>query len=173
MKLIIIINIINTSVKLGLGTLILIGVLVYLIFMLLLYRQKKLKERLKKETSQRQKDLALFKNKVYLAALFLEEEISKTLGEINLNDSDWDDFIELVNHQNHQFVERLMQAYPNLTKGDVQICCLTKQGFSNQVIAILMNQQAASYARRKSRIKQEKMNGLTDERSFEEIINSL
>ncbi len=66
-----------------------------------------------------------------------------------------------------------MQQYPNLTKGDVQICCLTKLGFNNQVIAIMMNQQAASYARRKSRIKQEKMNGLTDERSFEELIDAL
>jgi hypothetical protein len=36
-----------------------------------------------------------------------------------------------------------------------------------------MNQQSASYARRKSRIKQEKMNGLNDERSFEEIINGI
>lgn len=36
-----------------------------------------------------------------------------------------------------------------------------------------MNQQTASYARRKSRIKQEKMNGFEDERSFEEIINNL
>ena len=67
----------------------------------------------------------------------------------------------------------LMEKYPTLTKSDLQICCLTKQGFSNQVISILMNLQTNSYARRKSRIKQEKMNGLEDERSFEEIINNL
>ena len=36
-----------------------------------------------------------------------------------------------------------------------------------------MNMQSASYARRKSRIKQEKMNGLQDERSFEEIISEI
>ena len=66
-----------------------------------------------------------------------------------------------------------LEQYPNLTKSDLQICCLTKQGFSNQVISILMNQQTASYARRKSRIKQEKMNGLNDDRSFEEIISEI
>jgi hypothetical protein len=36
-----------------------------------------------------------------------------------------------------------------------------------------MNLQTNSYARRKSRIKQEKMNGLEDERSFEEIVNEI
>lgn len=63
--------------------------------------------------------------------------------------------------------------YPALTKSDLQICCLTKQGFSNQVISIQMNLQTNTCTLHKSRIKQEKMNGLEDERSFEEIINEL
>ena len=71
------------------------------------------------------------------------------------------------------FTQRLLEQYPNLTKSDLQICCLTKQGFSNQVISILMNIQTGSYARRKSRLKQEKMDGLNDDRSFEEIINDI
>lgn len=151
-----------------------IGVLLtYLVLMLLLLRQKSLKDRLKKEKSQHQMDLALLKNKVYLAAQALAEVISTPPVEFNLQDGDWDDFIELVNHLHHGFVIRLLEKFPTLTKGDVQICCLTKLGFSNQVISILMNQQAASYARRKSRIKQEKMNGVQDERSFEEIIEAL
>lgn len=151
-----------------------IGVLLtYLVLMLLLLRQRNLKDRLKKEMAQHQMDLALLKNKVYLAAHALAEVISTPPVELNLQDADWDDFIELVNHLHQGFVKRLLAKYPNLTKGDVQICCLTKQGFNNQVIAVLMNQQAASYARRKSRIKQEKMNGVQDERSFEEIIEAL
>lgn len=154
--------------------LLIIGVLLtYLILMLLLLRQKSLKDRLKKEKSQHQMDLALLKNKVYLAAQALAEVISTPPVEFNLQDVDWDDFIELVNHLHQGFVKRLLAKYPNLTKGDVQICCLTRLGFSNQVISTLMNQQAASYARRKSRIKQEKMNGMQDERSFEEIIEAL
>jgi hypothetical protein len=36
-----------------------------------------------------------------------------------------------------------------------------------------MNIQTPSYARRKSRIKQEKMNGLNDDRSFEEMIEDI
>ena len=153
--------------------LIFVVLLTYLILMLLLLRQKSLKDRLKKEVALHQMDLALLKNKVYLAAQALAEVISTPPVEFNLQDADWDDFIELVNHLHHGFVKRLLAKYPNLTKGDVQICCLTRLGFSNQVISILMNQQAASYARRKSRIKQEKMNGVQDERSFEEIIEAL
>ena len=154
--------------------LLIIGVLLtYLVLMLLLLRQKSLKDRLKREVALHQMDLALLKNKVYLAAHALAEVILTPPVEFNLQDADWDDFIELVNHHHQGFVKRLLEKFPTLTKGDVQICCLTKLGFSNQVIATLMHQQAASYARRKSRIKQEKMNGVQDERSFEEIIEAL
>ena len=71
------------------------------------------------------------------------------------------------------FTQKLLAKYPTLSKGDLQICCLTRQGFSNQVIAILMNLQNNSFARRKYRIKQDKMNGAEDERSFEDIINDV
>ena len=153
--------------------LILGGLLAYLFVVLLLLRQKTLSAKLKTEEMKNQLESALNKNKVYVTALALAEQITASTLDFNLKDGEWDDFIELVDKLHGGFIQRLLANYPTLTKGDLQICCLTKQGFSNQVIAILMNQQTASYARRKSRIKQEKMNGLNDERSFEEIINSL
>jgi len=173
MKFLVIINILKTPIEMNVGVLVLVVLLIYLVFLLLLWQQRKLSKRLKKETSQHQFDLALMRNKVHLAATALADEVLSSSAEFKLNDSDWDDFIELVNNYHHGFVAQLLSKYPSLNKGDVQICCLTKQGFSNQVIANLMNQQSASYARRKSRIKQEKMNGLNDERSFEEIINGI
>ncbi len=151
----------------------LVGVLlVVLAMVLLLLRQKTLSQRLKEEEVKNQLETALKKNKVYITALALAEQITASTLDFDLKETDWDDFIELVNKLYGNFVQRLLAKHPTLTKGDLQICCLTKQGFNNQVIAILMNQQTASYARRKSRIKQEKMNGFEDERSFEEIINS-
>lgn len=149
------------------------GLLVALAVVLLLLRQKTLSQRLKEEEVKNELETALKKNKVYVTALALAEQITASSLDFNLKESDWDDFIELVNHRHQGFVKRLLEKFPTLTKGDVQICCLTKMGFSNQVISILMNQQAASYARRKSRIKQEKMNGVQDERSFEEIISEI
>lgn len=152
----------------------LIGLLLTaLILTLLLLHQKSLKQRLKEEEAKNQIEVALKKNKVYLAALALTEQITASTLDFNLTEDDWKDFVDLINLVYNGFAEKLKAQYPSLTPSDVQICCLTKQGFSNQVLAILMNMQSASYARRKSRIKQEKMNGLNDERSFEEIINEI
>jgi hypothetical protein len=150
----------------------LIGLLLTaLIVTLLLMRQKSLKESLMAEESKNQLEQALKKNKVYLTALALSEQITASSLNFNLKEEDWNDFIDLINMIYDGFTSKLLAKYPTLTSSDLQICCLTKQGFGNQVLAVIMNMQAASYARRKSRIKQEKMNGLNDDRSFEEIIN--
>ena len=153
--------------------LILGALLVVLVVVLLLLRQKTLSAKLKAEEMKNQMEVALKKNKVYVTALALTEQITASTLDFNLKETEWDDFVTLIDKVYGDFTKRLMAQYPTLTKSDLQICCLTKQGFSNQVISILMNLQTNSYARRKSRIKQEKMNGLEDERSFEEIINEL
>ena len=153
--------------------LILGALLVVLVVTLLLLRQKTLSAKLKAEEMKNQMEEALKKNKVYVTALALTEQITASTLDFNLKETEWDDFVTLIDKIYGDFTQRLMAQYPALTKSDLQICCLTKQGFSNQVISILMNLQTNSYARRKSRIKQEKMNGLEDERSFEEIINEI
>ena len=153
--------------------LILGALLVVLTVTLLLLRQKTLIAKLKAEEMKNQMEVELKKNKVYVTALALTEQITASTLDFDLKDGEWDDFVELVDKVYGDFTQRLTEKYPTLTKSDLQICCLSKQGFSNQVISILMNLQTNSYARRKSRIKQEKMNGLEDERSFEEIINEI
>ena len=153
--------------------LILGALVVILAVTLLLLRQKTLSAKLKAEEMKNQLELELKKNKVYVTALALTEQITASTLDFDLKESEWDDFVVLIDKVYGDFTKRLMEKYPTLTKSDLQICCLTKQGFSNQVISILMNLQTNSYARRKSRIKQEKMNGLEDERSFEEIINEI
>ena len=153
--------------------LILGGLVVALAVVLLLLRQKSLSAKLKAEEMKNQMELELKKNKVYVTALALTEQITASTLDFDLKETEWDDFVTLIDKVYSNFTKRLLTQYPTLTKSDLQICCLTKQGFSNQVISILMNLQTNSYARRKSRIKQEKMNGLEDERSFEEIINEI
>lgn len=150
--------------------LILGGLIAYLCVVLLLLRQKTLNAKLKTEEMKSQLELALKKNKVYVTALALTEQITSSTLDFNLSEAEWNDFVELVDALHDGFTQRLLAQYPSLNDGDLQICCLAKQGFSNQVISILLNLQTASYARRKSRIKQEKMNGLEDDRSFEEIV---
>lgn len=153
--------------------LILGGLLAALVAALLLLRQRTLSNRLKAEEMKNQLEIELKKNKVFVTALALAEQITASTLDFDLKESEWDDFTMLIDKLYGNFTQRLLAQYPSLNKNDLQICCLTKQGFSNQVISILMNIQISSYARRKSRIKQEKMNGLHDERSFEEIISEI
>ena len=149
-----------------------VGVLVVaLVLTLLLLRQKTLKNKLMDEESQRQFETALKKNKVFVTALALTEQITVSTVDFNLEASEWSDYLELIDLVYNDFTKKLLERYPTLTKTDLQICSLTRQGFSNQVISIMMNLQTNSYARRKYRIKQEKMGA--DNRSFEEIINEI
>ena len=153
--------------------LILALLVVFLVAVLLVFRQKTLSAKLKTEEMKNQMEVALKKNKVYVTALALTEQITASTLDFNIQENEWDDYTKLVDLVYGGFTKTLLEQYPTLNKNDLQICALTRQGFSNQVISILMNIQPASYARRKSRIKQEKMNGLQDERSFEEIISQI
>ena len=151
-----------------------LGVLgIALIITIILLRQRTLKTRLEAEKTKNQFEIALKKNKVYVTALALSEQITKSRLDFVLDDDSWDDFMNLINLIYNDFNKKLIDKYPTLTKEDLHICCLTRLGFNNQVIAILLNQQTNSYARRKSRIKQEKMNGIEDTRSFEEILEEI
>ena len=151
-----------------------LGVLgIALIITIILLRQRTLRTRLDAEKTKNQFEIALKKNKVYVTALALSEQITKSRLDFVLDDDSWDDFMNLINLIYNDFNKKLIKKYPSLTKEDLHICCLTRLGFNNQVIAILLNQQTNSYARRKSRIKQEKMNGSVDTRSFEEILEEI
>lgn len=147
--------------------------LIALLTAFFILRQKMLNDKLKLEQMKNQMEIALKKNKVYVTALALSEQVTSSSLAFNLEERDWLDFIELTDFAYGDFTKRLVAQYPTLTASDLQICCLTKQGFSNQVISILLGIQTASFARRKSYIKQEKMNGQNDNRSFEEIINAV
>ena len=144
-----------------------------LIITIILLRQRTLRSQLDAEKNKNQFELALKKNKVYVTALALSEQITKSRLDFVLDDDSWDDFMNLINLIYNDFNKKLIKKYPSLTKEDLHICCLTRLGFNNQVIAILLNHQTNSYARRKSRIKQEKMNGIEDTRSFEEILEEI
>lgn len=151
-----------------------LGILaIALIIMILLFRQRSLRAQIEAEKTKNQFEAALKKNKVYVTALALTEQITASTLDFNLDDDSWDDFMNLINLIYNDLNNKLIAKYPSLTQEDLKICSLTRLGMSNQVIAILMNTQTASYARRKSRIKQEKMNGNEDERSFEEIIEEI
>ena len=113
------------------------------------------------------------RNKIYLTAQSLGDQVTADSMSFDLSDDDWADFISLTDLVYDGFSQRLLELYPKLSKWDVRICCLSKNGFSNQVISILLDTQTDSYYKRKTRIKQMKMNLPDDNRSFEEIVNAV
>ena len=113
------------------------------------------------------------RNKIYLTAQSLGDQVTADTMSFALTDADWADFIGLTDLVYDGFSQRLLELYPKLSKWDVRICCLSKNGFSNQVISILLDTQTESYYKRKTRIKQMKMNLGEDTRTFEEIVNAV
>ena len=113
------------------------------------------------------------RNKVYTTAQALSEQVTAESLSFTLTDGDWDEFISLTDLAFDGFSGRLLKLYPKLGRWDVRICCLSINGFSNQVISILLDTPTDSYYKRKTRINQNKMNLGDDNRSFEEIINDI
>ena len=125
-----------------------------------------------------QKDLLMTskimgRNKVYATAQSLGDQVTANSMSFDLTDTDWADFISLTDLVYDGFSQRLLELYPKLGTWDVRICCLSKNGFSNQVISILLDTQTESYYKRKTRIKQMKMDLGEDTRTFEEIVNAV
>ena len=125
-----------------------------------------------------QKDLLMTskimgRNKIYTTAQSLIDQVTADTMNFALSDDDWADFISLTDLVYDGFSQRLLELYPKLGQWDVRICCLSKNGFSNQVISILLDTQTDSYYKRKTRIKQMKMNLPDDNRTFEEIVNAV
>ncbi len=161
----------NHSLKMYL--IIALAVIAFLVILLII--RKKVNENkikaLEKELEMRNK--IMLSNKVFVTAKNLGEHLtSDTLGFV-LDDCDWDDFISLTDMIFNDFSKRLLATYPKLGKWDVRICCLCKNGFSNQVISILLDTQTDSFYKRKTRIRQQKMELPDDKRTFEEIINAI
>ena len=161
----------NHSLKLYI--IIAVSVIVFLVILLIIRRkinENKIKA-LEKELEMR--DKIMLSNKVFVTAKNLGEHLTSETLDFTLDDSDWDDFISLTDMIFNDFSKRLVATYPKLGKWDVCICCLCKNGFSNQVISILLDTQTDSFYKRKTRIRQLKMGLPNDERTFEDIINAI
>lgn len=149
------------------------SIIIILLVIIYLSRQKTLKKQIEIEQMKNQINSAMKRNKVYVTALSLSEKITSDTLNFTLNDNDWNDYIQLVDTIDNDFSKTLLNIYPTLNNNDLHICCLVRQGFSNKVVSILVGMNNTSLARRKWRIKQDKMNGDNEKRNFDEIIYQL
>lgn len=61
----------------------------------------------------------------------------------------------LIDTLYYNFYTRLMKAYPNLTKQNIEICNFIKLGFNNRELAYLCNSKPESVSRYKNRLKKQ------------------
>lgn len=141
---------------------------------LLIVRKKVTDSKIKSlEKELQMRDKVMLSSSVFTTAKKLGEHLTADALNFDLSDADWDDFISMTDLVYDGFSKKLLAKFPKLTRNDVRICCLTKNGFSNQVISVLLETQLESYYKRKMRIKQTKMELADDNRTFEEIISEI
>ena len=150
------------------------AVFIVALVILLIIRRKIAQDKIKSlEKELQMRDKVMLSSRVFTTAKKLSEHLTAEAFNFDLSDADWDDFISMTDLVFDGFSKRLLARFPKLTKNDVRICCLAKNGFSNQVIAVILETQLDSYYKRKMRIKQQKMELTEDTRTFEEIINTI
>ena len=71
-----------------------------------------------------------------------------------IEDAQWEEIKEAVNHLFNSYTVRLLQVVPSLTESDLQVCCLIKLRISNQDIATLLGISSTSVSKRKLRLKE-------------------
>ncbi|MBO4574115.1 MAG: hypothetical protein J5708_02175 [Bacteroidales bacterium] len=154
--------------------LIIAAIFIVALVILLIIKRKIAQDRIKSlEKELQMRDKVMLSSRVFTTAKNLSEHLTADAFNFNLTDADWDDFISMTDLVFDGFSKRLLARFSKLTKNDVRICCLAKNGFSNQVIAVILETQLDSYYKRKMRIKQQKMELSEDTRTFEEIINAI
>lgn len=71
-----------------------------------------------------------------------------------LKEQDWEEFWITFQDMFPDYVTRLRQKHPNLTKEDIRYCCLFKLNYSPEQISVLLGINKETVLKRKSRIKQ-------------------
>lgn len=77
--------------------------------------------------------------------------------------SDWDAFENYFNGAHQNFIERLRQTYPDMTTGDLRMCCLLRMNLSTKEIASILNISIRTVELRRYRMrKRMDLNGDTN-----------
>ena len=97
--------------------------------------------------------------------------LSKIVREIDAHlegDHDWEIFEESFNRVHDDFFKRLMQAYPDLTPGDLRLAAYLKMNLSSKEIAPLLNISVRGIENKRYRLR--KKLGLPEEVNLTEFI---
>jgi DNA-binding CsgD family transcriptional regulator len=118
------------------------------------------------EELERQKSLMgdKYPNKLYLRMHSLMEKV--------LNDqNDWITFEYYFNSAHQTFIERLRRQYPDITTGDIRVCCLLRMNMSTKEIASILNVSVRAIELRRYRLR--KRIGLDSDTNLADFLMNL
>jgi len=84
------------------------------------------------------------------------KKILEKVNKIMYNSTDsfnWEIFYQPVNALHNNLLKRLSNLYPELDKEDIRICCLSKIGFNNTEIALLVKSNQNIIQKKKTSIR--------------------
>lgn len=91
-------------------------------------------------------------------------------GRIPLTDTDWFELLQAVDEIYGNFVSRLRQAFPELTRSDLGFCCLLKIRVTMQDLSDIYCISKAGITKKKTRLKNEKFRLQQEEQTLDEFI---
>lgn len=101
----------------------------------------------------------------------LYKKLQKLMKDALEDKEDWLLFEAYFKHAHQHFLEILQQRFPDLTTGDLRICCLLRMNMSTKEIASLLNISVRSVELRRYRLR--KRMGLENEINLVEFLMKL
>lgn len=88
-----------------------------------------------------------------LLMLRKKEDMDNNPDKKQLLDGDWDKLSHLSNALHNDFIMRIKKEFPNLTKHDLEICCLLRFGITHDVLGLAFLTTSESVTKAKGRLK--------------------
>lgn len=80
-------------------------------------------------------------------------EIRERLGQLLSGDNNWERFSTVFTEMRPGFIDNLKREYPNLTPGDIRLCCFLEMGLETRHTARLLMIRPESVKKHKKRLR--------------------
>ena len=96
---------------------------------------------------------AIYMQALHILIMLRGKNIENTSGKKLLLDADWDKLFHLSNAIHGDFITRIKNDFPTLTKHDIEICCLLRFGIEHEVLGSIFLTETDSVTKAKRRMK--------------------
>ena len=96
---------------------------------------------------------AIYMQALHILIMLRGKNIENTSGQKLLLDADWDKLFHLSNAIHGDFITRIKNDFPTLTKHDIEICCLLRFGIEHEVLGSIFLTETDSVTKAKRRMK--------------------